>query len=144
MGFAAKTSTPIENTKNEIEKTLIRYGVEQFGYMTSVEKGSAVAFVYHKMHFKIEVPHPSKQKFDTDTKWNQEHRRLWRVILLRIKANLEEVDCGHRKLEDIFLADLLLPSGLTVSQLLKPQINQMIESGQMPKGLLPAAEINHE
>lgn len=135
--FASNTSVPIERSKTEIEQTLLRYGVEQFGYAVHTTRGSGIAFVYKGRKIQLNIPLPKRDKFASnragETKWQQEHRRLWRVLLLWLKANLELIDCGLISFEDVFLAQTCLPAGQTVSQMLQPQIEKMITNGEMPK-----------
>ena len=73
--------------------------------------------------------------------WEQACRSLWRSLLLCIKAKLEAVDSGIEMFEDAFMANIVLPDGRTVGELMQPQIDQAYISGGMPQGiagLLPA------
>lgn len=142
--FASNTSVPIERSKTEIERTLLRYGVEQFAYGIHTTRGSGIAFVYKDRHIKLNIPLPKRDKFPSnragENKWQREHRRLWRVLLLWLKANLELIDCGLISFEDVFLAQTCLPSGQTFSEAIQPQIEKMITDGEMPKLLMSGGE----
>lgn len=63
---------------------------------------------------------------------DQEIRRLWRCLVLHIKANLEAVESGISKFEEVFLANILLPNGQTMGDTAIPQIAQSYKSGKMP------------
>ena len=134
--YAANTKVPVERSRLEIERTLERYGVEAFFYGTSC-KGSGIGFKHKGRAIQMSVPLPERKDFaDTQTgegDWKREHRRLWRVLLIAIKAKLELVDAGLVKFEDEFLAQTCLPGGGTVSQNLQPQIEEAIKTGRMPK-----------
>lgn len=139
MSYAKNTSVPVERSRAEIERTLIRYGAESFFYGRS-PKGSGIGFSYKGRMIRISIPMPARDDYRPtqvgETKWKQEHRRLWRVLLLGLKAKLELVDSGLISFEDEFLAQTCLPTGETVSDYAQPKIQEMIETGQMPK-LLP-------
>ncbi|MFA5382073.1 MAG: hypothetical protein WC356_02825 [Candidatus Micrarchaeia archaeon] len=136
MGYANNTSVPIERTKTEIERTLMKYGADGFYYGTS-GKGAVIGFRYKDRVIKEEIPLPRRDNFSSNCKGEidqqREHRRLWRVELLWIKAALEKVDCGLQTFENVFLAQTCLPSGQTVSQVLEPQFQKMLSDGTMPK-----------
>jgi len=137
--YAKNTSVPIERSKTEIERTLIRYGAEEFFYGTSL-RGSGIGFKYKGRVIKMNVPMPDRKKYSAnqsgETKWMQVQRQLWRVLLLALKAKLELVDSGLTTFEDEFLAQTCLPGGGTISQHLQPQIETMVKTGKMPDLLL--------
>jgi len=136
MGYAQDTSVPIERTRLEIERTLMRYGADGFYYGTT-GKGAVIGFKYKGRVIQEPILLPHRDKFSAlksgETKWQQEHRRIWRVELLFIKAALEKVDSGLTTFENVFLAQTCLPGGQTVSQVLEPQFQKMLSDGTMPK-----------
>lgn len=135
--YADKTKVSVQKSKIEIEKTLLRYGVDDFFYGHSLTKGGGIGFTYKKRVIKIGVPLPDSQTFHTKIKYEQEHRRLWRVLVIGLKAKLELVDAGLSSFEDEFLAQTCLPNGETVSQYYQPLIEGAVKEGTMPKALLP-------
>jgi len=137
MSYAQTTRVPVERSRAEIEKTLMRYGVNDFFYGRSAERGGGIGFKYKGRVIKIGVPLPNKKEYDSEQKYNQEYRRRWRVLLLALKAILELVDAGLVSFEDEFLAQTCLPDGRTVSQYYQPLIEEAVEQGKMPKALLP-------
>lgn len=141
-GYAASTSVPIERSKAEIERTLIRYGADTFIYGRS-PRGSGIGFKYQDRNIKINIPTPDKDDYSDnqagENKWKQAQRQRWRILLLALKAKLELVDSGLTTFEDEFLAQTCLTGGRTVSEALQPQIKAMLETGEIPK-LLPATK----
>lgn len=129
--FAEHTKVPISQTRNEIERTLQRYGADQFLYGSETGR-AVVGFRMSKRQVKIMLVLP---KGDSD-KDQKEIRRLWRSLGMIIKAKLEAVASGVSVFDDEFMPYIVLPSGETVGQFMRPQIDQAYLTGTMPK-LLP-------
>lgn len=155
--FAANTSVSVEKSRAEIESILTRYGANQFGYATDSLRGLAtIQFCARDRHirFTMNLPLVTEKQFmftahqrkrrsqDEQMKaWEQACRQRWRALCLCIKAKLEAVECGITEFEAEFMAHIVLPSGGTVGQLMKPQIEQAYITGDPPpgiRGLLPA------
>ncbi len=148
--YAANTSVSSELSRLEIEKTLIRYGADNFAYATSAGK-ALIGFTMYERQIKFILPLPDKNDFRltptgrTRTEnsqyeaWEQACRQRWRALNLVIKAKLEAVECGISVFEDEFMSNIVLPGGQTVGDFMKPQIAQAYISGEMPK-LLPMLE----
>lgn len=148
--YAANTSVSSELSRIEIEKTLIRYGADNFAYAISAGK-ALIGFTMHERQIKFVLPLPDKEEFKlTPTgrersenslyeAWEQACRQRWRALNLVIKAKLEAVECGISVFEDEFMANIVLPGGQTVSDFMKPQIEEAYLSGAVPK-MLPLLE----
>ena len=136
MPYAQSTRVPVDRSKAQIEQTLMRYGADGFLYGVSA-KGAGIGFSYRGRTIKFNIPLPGRDDYPEtksgEQKWEQEKRRLWRVLLLAIKAKLELVDSGLTSFEDEFLAQTCLPQGQTVSELLQPQIDKYLQGGKLPK-----------
>ena len=63
--------------------------------------------------------------------WEQACRQRWCALLLIIQAKLEAVEGGITTLESEFLANLVLPDGVTVGDWLAPQIEEAYAMGRM-------------
>lgn len=134
--FASKTRVAAEQTRNEIERTLTKYGATSFAFYS--EKGRAmIAFEASKRRILFELPLPNDIK--DQSRLAQAVRQRWRALLLVIKAKLEAVESKITTFEDEFMAHIVLPDGKTVSTHLKPKIAQAYETGHMLP-LLPAPE----
>lgn len=148
--YAANTSVSSELSRLEIEKTLIRYGADNFAYATAAGK-ALIGFTMYNRQIKFMLPLPNKEEFKlTPTgrqrtensqyeAWEQACRQRWRALNLVIKAKLEAVECGISVFEDEFMANIVLPGGQTVGDFMKPQIEQAYISGKVPN-LLPMLE----
>jgi len=146
--YASDTSVSTDASRNEIERTLSRYGADMFGYMT--ETGRAViAFRIHERQIRFLLPLPSKaeREFTHHSRgertadaalkaWEQACRQRWRALALVIKAKLEAVAAGITTVEDEFLAHTVLPDGSTVGDWARPQLAVAYTQGQMPTSLM--------
>lgn len=149
--YAAQTNVSSELSRLEIEKTLIRYGAEGFAYATTQGR-AIIGFSMNERQIKFVLPLPVLSEFRltptgrTRTEnsqyeaWEQACRQRWRALNLVIKAKLEAVECGISVFEDEFMANIVLPGGQTVSDFMKPQIEQAYISGEVPR-LLPMLEV---
>lgn len=145
--YASGTSVSTEQTRAEIEKTLMRYGADGFGYMLD-GRDAKIAFRMRGRHFRfsLTLPNPADQDFTHHSRgmrtaesareqWDQACRSRWRALLLVIKAKLEAVEVGITTLEDEFLSSMVLPDRQTVSEWIKPQIEEAYRVGAMPQQL---------
>jgi hypothetical protein len=157
MRYAKDTSVSVEKTRAEIESTLNKYGASQFGYAQDSVRGMAsINFFANDRHvrFVLKLPGRDDKAFarspagrnvrspdERYKAWEQACRQRWRALALCIKAKLEAVACGITEFEDEFMAHIVLPSGGTVGQLMRPQIAHCYDTGDVPPGiagLLPA------
>jgi hypothetical protein len=149
MAYAEKTAVGTSQSVMEIERTLTKYGADQFMYGT--KPGSvAVGFVMGGRQVRIVVPLPDKadkQFWKSETgraraesvalkEWDQACRQRYRALALVVKAKLEAVEAGITTFEEEFMAHLVLPGGETVGQRLLPEINEAQRTGKLPP-LLP-------
>ena len=149
MAYADKTTVSTEKSRAEIERTLQKYGADQFMYGWDKNK-AVIGFRMVERQIKFILPMPDKtsrafthtptgkarKESAIYTEWEQACRQKWRALSLVIKAKLEAVEAEIAIFEDEFMANIVLPNGSTVSQFMLPQITQAYESGTMPK-LLP-------
>lgn len=151
--FAAQTQVDAGRSRAEIEKTLVRYGADGFGY--GWDKGIAVITFRlsgNAVRFTLTMPDIKSDEFQKTDKgrprkhdaivksWEQAQRQRWRALLLVVKAKLEAVDSGITTFQEEFLAHLLLPDGQTVGQYTLPQIEKIKLGGKKMPGLLPGGK----
>jgi hypothetical protein len=146
--FAANTSVSASASRDEIERTLTRYGADQFLYGWQ-DNAAMVGFRMEGRHVKFVLAMPARddRRFthhsrgartsDASAKeWEQAVRQRWRALALVIKAKLEAVESGISVFEDEFLANIMLPTGETAGDWMRPQIAEAYRVGTMP-ALLP-------
>lgn len=169
MSFAEGTSVSVEKSKLELERLLVKHGAKQYGTAHDDANGFAlVHFKMSERLIRLQIPvppltdypDPTKQSYYNKKKtprnwdrlgvdsrkqwvnsqWEQACRTRWRCMLLIVKAKLEHIALGLSSVESEFLADIALPDGRSVAELLKPQIAQAYLSGRMPP-LLGAGDV---
>ena len=124
--YAANTSTTIARSKEELERTLKRYGVQHFAYAT--QPGAImIAFQHQADKFQIVLPMPDAQHRDfrlTPTGMarsasaqrdlvDKAERQRWRALLAKVKADLELATLTGQPLRTTFAAHLVLGNGQT-------------------------------
>jgi hypothetical protein len=127
--YAETTKVPVEQSRNEVEKMLMRAGATRFFYGN--EPGRAtVGFFLDGRLIRMTLPFPNG---DGDA---QEQRRRWRSLGLIVKAKLEAVASEISTIEREFMADVVLPDGSNMSEWARPQLAIAFGEGRMPP-LLP-------
>lgn len=149
--YAKETTVSAERSRNEIERTITRYGADSFGYGWQDDQ-AVITFRFDgkTVRFMITMPDREDDKFCFTTarrklrspeqrivEWEKGCRQIWRALALVVKAKLEAVEAGIVTFEEEFLPYLVLPNGQTVAQHALPMVRQAYETGRMPTALLP-------
>ena len=144
--YALNTTVSSDKSRNEIERTLARYGADEFAY--GWDRGQAAigfAMENRKVKFLLPLPNRDADEFrltptgknrkqaQQEAEYEKAVRQRWRALALVVKAKLEAVAAGITVFEDEFMAHIVLPGGETVSDFMKPQIEQAYLTGKMPK-----------
>lgn len=150
--YAESTSVSTESSRAEIERTLRRYGASSFAYGWEADTAQ-IMFVAdgRRVRFVLPLPDRGAREFthtptrgtprssaQAEAAWEQACRQRWRALALVIKAKLEAVEAGITSFEDEFLAHIMLPSGGTVGEWMRPQLEATYASNTMP-ALLPGS-----
>ncbi len=154
--YAQNTTVPVERTQAEIAKLLADHGATTRGVGVDDASGrAAIMFALGGRQIRVEVKlpvapsPPSSPKASRCKRWeeelrqeqvrrqrDQQERAVWRGLLLLIKAKLEAIKGGYTTVEHEFLADVVLPNGATVGQLVEATVEEAYISGRVPP-LLP-------
>lgn len=124
--YAKQTRVPIEVSKCSLEKLLRKAGATQIGSFSDVSHASVVMFRLADRFVKLKIAPRSDARNP-----EQEERRVWRVLLLLVKAKLETIEAGLSSVEREFLADVMTADGQTVGELMRPVLAASYESGTM-------------
>jgi tRNA nucleotidyltransferase/poly(A) polymerase len=135
MSYANRTAVSAERSRAELEKLLTRAGAKQFGVMTS-EAVTHVVFELQNRMVRLTMKMPTLKEVRDLNKCSQERRRLWRVLVLVVKAKLEAVAQGLSDVEHEFLADVVVQGGETVGERLQGELDAMYRGEGRPQLLL--------
>jgi hypothetical protein len=141
QAFAAGTEVSAEKSRAELETILNRYGAEGFAYATR-PRSARVEFLARgrRIRFDVALPDPEDREFThvlrrgaafatkrtTDqakAAYDAEVRRLWRALVLAVKAKLEMVQSGLSMFDAEFMSQIVMPDGRTVGEVALPQID---------------------
>ena len=142
--YAEGTTVSVADSKQEIERTIKRYGGDMVSFGWGNERTAVIGFRHSERFVRIEVSLPgiedpefAKQGFRDSTpaekqkRFDMEEKRRWRVALLRIKAKLELVQDGTPFSEE-FMPYLMLPEGGTVKSQIMSRIDEEYQTGHTP------------
>ena len=148
--YALKTDVSAERSKAELEELLRLYGASAVA--SGWTDGHAfLAFTLCERTVRLRVPMPSTSDFShtesgrrrgarrQQQAFEQAYRARWRALLLVVRAKLEACSIGITSLEREFLADLALPEGRTVGDVLSADLARAL-SEPFTLRLLPAHE----
>lgn len=135
-GTYSSTSVPVERSQGDIRKLLIQHGVAELAFGEDRDangrRRAAVSFKHGAFAVRMRVPLKELNKFDVTEKWQrsrsgktrdeiesvmyeQEERRIWRVLAWGLKARLVAVEEEVETFEQAFLPHLLNPeTGRTI------------------------------
>ncbi|MDP3062976.1 MAG: hypothetical protein Q8O40_07180 [Chloroflexota bacterium] len=139
--YAEGTEVPIGRSRDEIERTLARFGATAQAWIRDDEKGLvAVAFKRGGPAYRFTVPLPPLSAFmETPTgRWTRteaqaaaardaEVRRRFRSLANYVKAVLDATESGIIRVDEALLPYLLLPEGDTVYQRASRQLERGVD-----------------
>lgn len=148
--YAANTTVSIGRTRDEIERTLERFGADQFIWGRDDRQGSVtVAFSKGQRSYRFTIYQPDAAEFKKTPTGrvrysgtvgdlvDKEQRRRFRSLANFIKATLDAVESGIITADEALLPWAMLPGGRTVSEV---ALSQLSENGHvdlrlaLPKG----------
>ena len=147
--YAERTEVSSEKSKQEIERTLRRYGATEFAYGWDANR-AMIGFALRTRLIRFLLPMPDRNDdafrltptrkvrvpSAAEAEYERAVRQRWRALALVIKAKLEAVEAGITTIDEEFLAHMVLPSGETIGQRFIPQLEALHERGQLPQ-LMP-------
>lgn len=126
--YAAKTKVSVIDTIDEIRSIVGRYGGSQFTYGLG-EDQAVIAFskADRQVRFYVALGNADAQR----------RKSLLRALLLVIKAKLEAAEAGIMTFEEAFLAQITLPDGRSVGNMVRDELALAYGGGKEPPRLLP-------
>jgi len=150
--YASKTDVPVSRSRDEIERTLQRFGATAFAYMSNAEGQVAISFEIRQLCVLMRMQLPRRDEFRLDSRgkvrsdsaierdWEQACRQRWRSLVNGIKAKLALIDDGISSVEREFLGDVVPANGVTVGDRIIPQLPEIARTGDLPE-LVPGATL---
>ena len=146
--YAAQTSVTADKSRNEIERTLTRYGATSFAYGWQ-DSQAIIGFVMRDRQIRFLLPLPDaadrsftrtptgRARATTEAKRAHEQavRQRWRALALIVKAKLEAVESGIVTFEEEFAMHMILPDGRRVAEHVNPAIETAYQTGRVPQML---------
>lgn len=149
VAYAKGTEVSVDKSRAEIERTVMRYGATGF---VSGWQGSLAVISFEmknrRVKFILNLPARDERRFLMDgygrrrppqkalEAWEQACREKWRALLLVVKAKLEAVESKIVAFEEEFMPYIVTASGLTLAEMILPQMDQVCLTGNLPP-LLP-------
>ncbi len=149
--YAQGTDVSVGRSIGELERLVAKHGATGFGYGSDDMQGySQVVFRISDRLIRFRIAKPEVGDF-TRTPTGRprsavdarrfavtEERRLWRALVLVIKALLVAIADGVIDLSEAFMPYMLLPSGQTIAEWTGPQLDMIYATNRMP-AILPGA-----
>ena len=135
--YADRTSVPVDRSRAEVERLLIKNGASQFVF-GSANGQALLAFempsvdsdgerVSRRLRFLVPMPVPGRSM--TEQRAKAETRRRWRALLLVLKAKLEAVASSIVTFDQEFLAHIVVDGSATVGDRFVPTLTKAIKAG---------------
>ena len=142
--YAKNTEVTSDRSRQEIERTLERYGADEFAYMSKTGL-AVIAFAMDGRRVRFQLPLPDRQSPDftrtptgkvatesaARTKYEQAVRQKWRALTLVIKAKLEAIESQISTFEQEFGMAIVMPDGRAAIEHVAPWIESAYASGQV-------------
>lgn len=153
--YAKKTKVKQTDSRREIETLLTKHDADQVIIgIDNRRRYGTVAFLLGNRRYQISLPLPApdddefrytgagslRESAVAKGFYEQEVNRRWRALLLFIKASLEADETGIMSLETILQPYIMLPSGQTMGEAIKPHIDRMYQGGDFPPLLPPPSK----
>lgn len=143
--YAATTTTPVGNTRNEIESLLTKHGADDIAFGT-IQGHVVVGFTHssRQVRYVVALPDPGAPEFartptglrrsanEAAKAHQQAVRSIWRSMALVIKAKFVAIDSGVSSFEAEWGWSIVLPNGRTVGSMVAPAIEESYSSGHVP------------
>lgn len=130
--YAAGTTVPVSRSQDEIRDELRKLGADQIGVMEGGGRGYVV-FKIRDTLYRVASP---ETKAKARGSVEPEQRRIWRAIVLLVKARSVAIREGITTVEREFLADAVMPDGSTFADHSPRMIEQAYKDNGPPRLLL--------
>lgn len=133
--FAEGTTVDAGKSRGEIDTYLTRRGATEFGFSVTPDL-FGIQFRIRQRAVRFVIARP---KGGPPQKREAEERRIWRALLLVLRAKFEAVDSGITTFDHEFLAHLVTAQGATVGDAVAPQLERVLAGEGAPLALGPGS-----
>jgi len=134
--YAEHTSVPIGRSQEDLRQLVMGRGAT--GWALGEDEGRAVVqfrLAGRVLRFKLSM---LRKLTDFEVKRGQkpsrvdarEERRLWRSLVMAVKAKLVIAEDGIETFDEVFLANIVTPDGDTIGERVTAQIPSMLSDGR--------------
>ena len=136
--YAAHTTVHPAKSEMELKALLRKHSADR---IVIGEERERIILMFEKRSRRVRfvMRLPAARLYRSDAAYQQEIRRLWRSLVLIVKAKLEAEATGLVSFEDEWLSHFVLPSGDTVGERIIPSLADAASTDQLPS-LLPGAQ----
>jgi hypothetical protein len=113
--FAEGTPVPVEKSQSEIITLLKKRGARDH-FMGSKDGDAFLAFWYRGLPVRLMIRKPDPKVYRNPDAIDRETRRLWRVLLIWVKGQLEAIENDLLTPYSAFMSHLQLGDGRTVAE----------------------------
>lgn len=138
MSYASNTNVSVDKSMSQVRQMLTR-NKSQGVAIAETEEGAATQFIFDNKPYKFVIRYPSKTEeriaftnsgrprteSKIDIEIESEKRRLWRCMVLYIKAAIEAHNNGLVDFKRSMVGYMLLPSGKTFYQEIESNIPRL-------------------
>jgi hypothetical protein len=131
--YAADTAVPVHRSRQQMEAMLQQHGAAEFAYGWD-SNADKIQFTLQDRTIRFTLPRVKKDDYlrkrdgtrrsntQQENAYQQAERQRWRALYLVVRAKLEAVESGIALFEQEFLAFIVMPNGLTIGDVLVPQL----------------------
>ena len=143
--FAEDTKVPVAKSRNEIDRLLTQWGVSQMGWSDDFDTGRAeVHFAWRwqdrlfrariaiqvpgRVELSKKVPRAVRDRAAwVEREREQRARTLHRLLLEKLKMDLNAVAANLFSAVEVFLPYIERPDGLTIAEFVRPRLGEPLE-----------------
>jgi len=143
--YAEGTEVAVEKSQAELKRLIERYGARKVLTFDDQDEGvSALQFQIRDRQVLLRLRFPAESEFRLDARgrlrtdnarynaWDAERRRLWRSLVMVVKAKLESVESGIETFDEAFLPHLVMEGGGTIGDRVLAELPRALASGFLP------------
>jgi len=149
MAYAENTTVPVSRSQAELLRILEKHGCDDIVQANSKGRQKLIIqFSYEGIPCRLALPIPSPQEerfhlhgsgwklsaTEAEKKYQKELRRIWRCLVLIVKARFEELDAELFSAQEVLAPWLVLPCGATVGEALREGGDSLIKKLEKAMG----------